>query len=228
MHVAAGTYTEQVAVNKSLNLLGADANTTVIKAPATIPAASNATSTIVDINGSGVDVEVSGFTVSGPGPTGCGSIGAGIFVRGDANADIHDNKILDIRDHPIGGCQNGIGILIGRVLFATSGTATITDNIVSGYQKGGIVISNTGSSATVTGNTVTGAGAVAFIAQNGIQVSGGATADVNDNEVSGHSYTPFTFVSTGMLFFGSDVNTEGNTISENQVGIYHNRRFWHT
>ncbi len=221
VHVAAGTYTEQVTVNKSLNLIGADAATTIIKAPATIPAASNVTSTVVDINGSGITVDIGGFTVSGPGPTGCGSLAAGIFVRGGAHADIHDNKILDIRDNPISGCQNGVGIQVGRNLYSTTGTATITNNIISGFQKNGITVDRTGSYAEITGNTVTGAGAVNFIAQNGIQISRGATGDINGNTVSGHSYTPLTAVSTGMLLYQSNANTDDNDVLENQIGIYH-------
>ena len=221
VYVAAGTYVEQVTIAKSLQLLGADAATTIIKAPSTIPVASNPASSVVDINGAGVDVEITGFTVSGPGPTGCGSIGYGIFVGGSANADIHDNKILDIRDEPISGCQNGVGIQIGRSSLSTTGTATITDNEISGFQKNGITVDNAGSNATITGNTVTGAGAVTFIAQNGIQVSRGATAEVNNNTVSGHSYTPANWVSTGMLFYEANVNTDNNTVIENQIGIYH-------
>lgn len=221
VHVASGTYVEQVTITKSLHLLGAGAATTTIKAPATIPVASNPASTVIDVNGAGVNAEINGFTVSGPGPTGCGSIGAGIFVRGTAYANIHDNKVLDIRDNPISGCQNGIGILVGRASFATSGTATIKNNEVASYQKGGIVVSNTGSNATIEDNTVTGAGAVTFIAQNGIQVSAGATATINRNTINGHSYTPFTYVSTGMLLYGSNANTDENVLNENQVGIYH-------
>ncbi|MDZ7268990.1 MAG: right-handed parallel beta-helix repeat-containing protein [candidate division KSB1 bacterium] len=221
VHVASGTYVEQVTITKSLHLLGAGAPTTIVKAPATIPAASNPASTVIDVNGAGVSAEITGFTVSGPGPTGCGSIGAGIFVRGNAHADIHHNKVLDIRDNPISGCQNGIGILVGRASFATSGTATIRNNEIAGYQKGGIVVSNVGSNATIEDNTVTGAGAVNFIAQNGIQVSAGATATLTRNTVSGHSYPPFSYVATGMLLYGSNVDTDDNTLSENQVGIYH-------
>lgn len=221
VHVASGTYTEQVTVNKSLNLIGAGASTTIIKAPATLPASSNITSTVVDINGSSITVDIGGFTVSGPGPTGCGSMGTGILVRGGAHADIHDNKILDVRDNPISGCQNGVGIQVGRNFFSTTGTATITNNIISGYQKNGITVDNVGSYAEISGNTVTGAGAVSFIAQNGIQISRGATGDINGNTVSGHSYTPFTAVSTGMLLYQSDANTDDNDVLENQIGIYH-------
>jgi len=221
VHVAVGTYVEQVTITKSLHLLGAGATTTTIKAPATIPPASNPASTVVDVNGAGVTAEITGFTVSGPGPSGCGSIMSGIFVRGGAHADIHDNKVSNIRDNPISGCQNGVGILVGRASLATTGTATIKNNEITGYQKGGIVISNIGSNATIEDNTVTGAGAVTFIAQNGIQVSSGATATLKQNIVSGHSYTPFTYVSTGMLLYGSNADTDDNTLSENQVGIYH-------
>ncbi|MCG3118127.1 MAG: hypothetical protein ALAOOOJD_00266 [bacterium] len=221
VHVASGTYTEQVTVTKSLNLIGAGAVTTTIKAPSTIPVASNPASTVIDINGSGVTVDIGGFTVSGPGPTGCGSIGTGIFVRGGAHADIHDNKILDIRDNPISGCQNGVGIQVGRNLYSTTGTATIKNNEISGYQKNGITVDNTGSYAEISDNTITGAGAVTFIAQNGIQISRGATGDIKNNTVQGHSYTPFTAISTGMLFYQADANTDDNDVLENQIGIYH-------
>jgi len=118
VNVAAGTYIEQVVITTSLTLIGAGAVTTIIKAPATLPIASLVTSSIVDINGTGISVDIGGFTVSGPGPSGCGSIGAGIFVRGGAYANIHDNKILDIRDDPFSGCQNGIGIIVGRLFLA--------------------------------------------------------------------------------------------------------------
>ncbi len=221
VHVVAGIYVEQVVITDSLTIYGDGAVSTFIQAPSTIPAASNPDSTIVKIAGAGVSVDFSGFTVAGPGPSGCGSIGSGIFVRDDAYANIHDNEILYIRDNPFSGCQNGVAILVGRAAFSTSGSVEISNNVISGYQKNGITVSNTGSSATVTNNTVTGAGATTTIAQNGIQVSGGATANITGNTVNGHSYTPFSYVSTGMLLYGAGpTNTSGNTVSENQVGIY--------
>ena len=220
--VKAATYVEQVVVTKTLRLVGeSGAAVTFIQAPATIPAASNPDSTIVKIAGAGIDVEVTGFTITGPGPSGCGSIGAGLFVRDGANANIHDNVIRDIRDNPISGCQNGVAILVGRAALSTAGAATIKNNTIVGYQKNGVTVSGAGSSALVENNTVTGAGAVTFIAQNGVQVGSGATATIKGNTISGHSYTPFTWVSTGVLIYGADANTEGNTLSQNQVGIYH-------
>ncbi|NWF67581.1 MAG: cadherin-like domain-containing protein, partial [Chloroflexi bacterium] len=217
-----GTYVEQVDLDRTMHLFGEDgALLTSIQAPSTLPLASSIESNIVDINGAGIDVEVNGFTITGPGPSGCGSIARGIYVRGGAFAEIHDNRILDIRDNPISGCQNGVGIQVGRVADSTNGSANIYNNTISGYQKNGITVSNNASSATISNNTITGAGAVNFIAQNGVQVSGGADASIDGNTISGHSYTPFTFVSTGMLLLDADtVNVDGNTLSENQVGIY--------
>ncbi len=117
VNVAAGTYTEQISITKSLHLVGASAASTSIVAPPTLPAASNPTSVIVMISGAGVNVELTGFTVKGPGPSACGSILAGIFVRDNAVANIHHNTIQDIRDNVVGGvsgCQNGVGIFVGR------------------------------------------------------------------------------------------------------------------
>lgn len=221
INVSAGTYVEQVVITKSLTLVGAGTSSTTIQAPAGIPPASNPDSVIVKISGAGVSADLSGFNVSGPGPSGCGSILAGVFVRDNAFANIHDNKIVDVRDSTLSGCQNGIGILIGRALWSTTGSATISNNTLQTYQKGGIVVSGAGSDATITGNAVVGIGATSLIAQNGIQISGGATGTVTGNTVSGHSYTPFTWSSAGILpYAGSSVNTSGNTLTENQVGIY--------
>lgn len=220
IQVAAATYPEQVDINKSLTLVGAGPATTIIQVPPTFPIASDPNSFIVRIAGAGVSVEISGFTITGPGPGGCGTIFTGILVRDGAHANIHDNKILDVRDNVASGCQNGIAIFVGRLAWATTGTADITNNVISGYQKGGIVVDNVGSQADIVGNQVLGDGPVAYIAENGIQISRGATATVTDNTVTGHSYTPYTASSAGILLFepGATV-VSGNTLKDNQIGI---------
>ena len=219
--VSPGTYVEQVVVNKSLTLVGDDPTTTSIKAPASMPVASDPNSVIVKVTGASVSADISGFTITGPGPSGCGSILAGIFVRDGAYANIHDNTITDVRDTGLSGCQNGIGIFVGRQSLGTTGTADIADNTIVAYQKGGIVVDNTGSHADIDGNTILGDGPISYIAENGIQVSRGATAEITGNTVSGHSYTPFSFVSSALLLFDAGVtNTDGNDILEGQVGIY--------
>lgn len=228
IEICPGTYLESVAVTKSIHLKGkvGQVNNTIIMAPSTIPVASNPESYIVKIAGSGVDAEISELTIKGPGPGGCGIIAYGILVRDGANADIHDNKILDIRDNPFSGCQNGIGIQVGRQALSTSGTATITNNIISGYQKNGITVDGTGSSATISGNTITGIGTTTIIAQNGVQISRSATGTLSGNTISGNSFhvpgNPFDYGSTGILLYQSGAVSlnAGNDLSGNDNNLY--------
>jgi hypothetical protein len=120
-----------------------------------LAADANGARSILTIDGAGTNAEVSGFTFRGPVP----EITAGIFVRGGAHANIHDNKVLDIRESAaLSGNQRGIGIFVGRRVYGTTGTATITNNEIRGYQKGGIVVDGPGSQATITGNTMSGEG----------------------------------------------------------------------
>jgi len=226
INVQPGTFLEQVTLNKSVHLVGAGAGVSIIKAPATLPPSSSQTSVIVNIAGSGVNAELAGFTVTGPGPVACGSISAGIVVRDGANAAIHNNTIQDVRDSTFSGCQNGVALLVGRQAWSTFGTATIADNTITGYQKGGIVIDNTGSNATITNNVVTGAGNTAVTAQNGIQISRGATATLSGNTVSGNSFhlagNGWDWGAGGILLYQSGAVTlsGGNTISGNDQNLY--------
>lgn len=219
INVEAGTYSEMLTINKSVNLIGATGAN--ILAPATMPPASDPLSNIITISGSGVSAEISGFAIKGPGPSGCGSIGRGIFVRDGAYANIHDNQIIDIRDNPFSGCQNGNAIQIGRQYWNTTGSATIKNNVITGYQKTGIVVDNTGSSATINGIIITGAGTTSVIALNGIQISRGATATLLGNTVTGNSYhdknNESDWGSCGILLYQSGAVTlaGGNTLSGN-------------
>lgn len=237
--VCPGTYTEQVTVTtSSLTLQSQTPLAAIIKAPLSMadPKA------VVHVNGA-TNVSILDFTVSGPGDSNCNSIRYGVRVDGGGSATLDGNKIQDIRDNPFGGCQNGIGILVGRALDVTTGSATITDNEIVGYQKGGIVVDKAGSSATITGNQVTGAGPTKIIGQNGIQVSRGATATITDNEVRNNFYLnsraagpgcPFVtpvdeppppfpvgsclVTATGILFFQSgSPGDEGQLNSENTL-----------
>ncbi len=221
VRAAPGLYLEQVTIGKSVTLTGSGAGQSILQAPATLPSSASAASAIVSVGGAGVDAEIAGFTIAGPGPAGlCGSIRAGIFVHDAARATIHDNAIVDIRDEPMAACQQGIAIVVGSSSSRTSGTATIFDNVLTGYQKGGISVSNAGSSAVIRSNQLQGAGPTSLLVQNGIQVAGGATATIEANRIAAHSYTPFSRVSTGILLIDANADTSGNTLEENQVGIY--------
>ncbi len=221
VRAAPGLYPEQVTIGKSVTVTGSGVGQSILLAPATLPSAASAASAIVSVGGAGVDAEITGFTITGPGPAGlCGSIRAGIFVHDAARATIHDNAIVDIRDEPMATCQQGVAIVVGSSSLRTSGTAEIFDNVMTGYQKGGVSVSNAGSSAVIRGNHFQGVGPTSLLVQNGIQVASGATAAIDANRIVGHSYTPFSRVSTGILLIDANADTSGNTLEENQVGIY--------
>ncbi len=218
VQVAAGTYEELVVVNKSVALEGAGPNASIIRASAS----STTTSAVVTFTGAGVSAEISGFKITRPSDN-AKKVGYGIYVRDDAFANIHDNEIVDIRDEPLSGAQHGQGIQIGRVSDTTNGSATVKDNIISGFSKNGINVAGATSSATIEGNTVIGNGPVGtpLAAQNGIQVSGGATATITGNTVSDISYTPASWGATGMLINGAGATTiTGNTLTNNEINLY--------
>jgi nitrous oxidase accessory protein NosD len=234
--VESGTYTEQVVINKSLTLTGAGSASTFIQAPATLTSDADGNKDLIDITGALTIANISGFTISGPGPShaGCGSggINYGIYVRGGATAHISNNVITNISDSPISGCQNGVAIRVGSKALGQIGKATITNNTISDYQKGGIVIDNTGSYADIEGNVVEGVGDTTATAQNGIQISRGATATIADNTVSDNFWTgtyggsndpltdPDADSSAGILLYLAGTTTiSNNQVIDNQLGI---------
>ncbi len=222
VYASPGVYVEQVVITKSLRLLGAGkATETWLQAPDDIPHAESPDSAIITIAGDDVKAEVAGLTIAGPGPSVCGSIGAGVFVRDGAHADIHGNIVRDIRDQPMSGCHYGVAIQVGRSSLNSAGVATIRENEILGYQKNGITVSGVGSQALIEANTIRGAGPTEIIAQNGVQVSDGASATLKGNTITGHSFSPLETTSSGLLVLNADTDTVGNAFVENQVSIYH-------
>jgi parallel beta-helix repeat protein len=225
--VCPGTYSEQVTIpadKDNLTLVSDKPLQAIIQAPATI--AASAVKEIVRVNGAH-NTRILQFTITGPGPGPCDSIEYGVRVDNGGSAEIEGNHITKIEDRPFSGCQNGVAIQVGRdgtdstPPDVTTGSADIHDNLIDNYQKNGITIDNTGSSATIADNVVHGVGPTSVIAQNGIQISDGANATVRANHVSGNVYTPQTFESTGILLFSPGaVLVDGNTARANDGGIY--------
>jgi hypothetical protein len=220
--VCPGLYLEQVTIpagKDGLTLFAEGALQPVIKAPPAMlgPKA------IVRVDGA-QDVTISHFTITGPGDGPCNSIRYGVFVDGGGSALITDNHITEIRDFPpLSGCQNGLGVAVGRQLAPdgpTTGSATVVHNLIDKYQKGGVLVDNAGSSGEVAYNEVVGAGPTTAIAQNGIQVSRRADGNVHHNKISQNFYTPATVEATGVLLFDDpDANVHHNDVFLNQTGI---------
>jgi hypothetical protein len=148
----------------------------------------------------------------------------GVVNDGRANLGVTGSTISNIGDSPFGGNQHGVGIFYTteHALGTSTGAAggTISGNILSAYQKGGITVRGAQASATITNNTVTGSGKVDYIAQNGIQISYGATARVTGNTVSGNWYTPPGTTSCGLLLFqAGGVKQNSNTLFANETNL---------
>ena len=229
--VCRGTYMEQVTIppgKDGLTLFSEGALQAVIKAPLimTDPKA------IVRINGA-QNVTLRHFTISGPGGSGCDSIRWGVRVDGAGSATITHNHITEIHDTPFSGCQNGIGVNVGRNSEQQTGFAIVDHNLIDKYQKGGVFVDGRlasaveRSQATVAYNEIVGIGPNPIIAQNGIQISRNAVADVHHNKVSQNVYIAPTGLpeadATGILIFtqpAGGVIVHHNDVFLNEDGVF--------
>jgi nitrous oxidase accessory protein NosD len=215
--VCTGTYVEQVKIpagKDGITLWSVPDLAAVIKAPPVM----TSPKAIVTVSGA-QDVTIRHFTITGPGGGLCDSLEYGVRVDTGGSAIITDNHITQIRDTPFSGCQNGVGVLIGRNFQNTSGAGTVVHNLIDNYQKGGVVVDGQlaanapVSHASVAYNEVDGIGPTPVIAQNGIQVSRGAFADVHHNVVKDNVYSLSPFFGEGILLY---------QISSAQTTIHHN------
>jgi hypothetical protein len=160
----------------------------------------------------------------------------GILLQG-ATGSVMDSEVVDIRrnqrvaGNPEGaprGCQEGHAIEVRNRDASVQRAVELRRNQVRGYQKGGILVAGR-VDATVADNTVMGSGPVAHLAQNGVQLSDGATGRVTGNQIADHSYTGGSDVASGILvaggaYFGialvQDALIQGNTLTGNDIGIY--------
>jgi hypothetical protein len=157
-------------------------------------------------------------------------------VANAANVNVTGSAIHNIGDKPsFNGMQRGVGVFYttldqtndglyqnGKAYITTgaAATGTLSGNVISAYQKTGVAVNGPGATVTVKDNTVTGLGPVGFIAQNGVQVSRGATGLITGNTVSGHWYTPADWTSCGLIFFQADgVKQKANSSFGNQMNL---------
>jgi hypothetical protein len=214
--VCPGTYPEQVTIPASkdgITLFSEGFLQAVIKAPPVMADPGD----IVHVDGA-QDVTLRHFTIAGPLPDHlfCSLfVRTGVRVDGGGSATLTDNHITEIRSaSPLfRGCQNGIAVLVGRSFEGETGRAQVGHNLIDHYQKGGVVVDNAGSYGNVHHNEIVGDPGPQ-IAPNGVQVSRGASADVDHNDVSGNSFT-LGGAGTGIILF--EANGPGLTVGYNDV-----------
>ncbi|GAB3690745.1 hypothetical protein GCM10027592_08220 [Spirosoma flavus] len=228
--VPAGTYPQQVLITKSLTINGAGSDNTIVQAPGSLVAGQADTDqrNIIEVRGAGVTVTITGIRVNGPlTPTnGCGDLFYGININGGAALNLSSSSITNIYLDPMAsffGCQTGVGIRAGFDYLSSPGSLTATNVTVSTYQKGGIVIDGAGSNGVIQNSIITGAGATTALAQNGIQISRGATGNVQSSTITGNNYIDFSnsgYSSAGLLAYNNGaITANGNTFTGNDVGI---------
>ncbi len=216
-----GTYVEQVVVNgTSLTLQGAGRTQTTVRAPATLTQSyttSAANFPVVMVTG-GAPVTVRDLTVDGAGVGNANYRLQGIGFW-NTGGRVLDCDVVRVRDTPFTGNQAGVGIFGGN----NAGTCTLEvgGTNVSDFQKGGIVINGAGYTGNVHDCTVTGQGHTALNAQNGIQVSFGATATIANCAVSGIYYTGASYTASGQLLYAAGtVTITGGSVTGCQTGTY--------
>jgi parallel beta-helix repeat protein len=230
IRVCAGTYHEQVVIDKSLSV---QADNGVIVIPSDVVANSagassgDATAAIILVQNA-ENVELEGLIVDGSanGITSCSPNLIGILYQ-DASGSIAHNAVRNVRlASSLPGCQSGGGIVVESGASGQS-NVTIADNSVDGYQKNGITANESGTKVDVTGNAVSGLGPTTGAAQNGIQIGFGAQGRVTNNAVADNVYSPCESVANcpsnaaGILIFQSNgVRVERNTLASNQVGVF--------
>jgi parallel beta-helix repeat protein len=159
---------------------------------------------------SGHDISLN--TITGPHTGSCMGGFWGMHLS-SVSGDIDQNTISGIGNGITTGCQEGRAIeAIG------AGTLSITNNDISLYQKSGIIVRDTVNS-TITGNETVGEGASAIIAMNGITVTSTGTTIIDDNDTSGHRYTPEPTFSCGILTFSTVQITNNRSNGNDEVGI---------
>lgn len=228
--VAGGTYAEQVTVHDTDLTIQGQGDATHIVAPDTL------TANIVDSDWSrpgknaiiGVDhgdVTIKDLSVDGLGHGDhlSNAHGApdfeGIYYF-DASGKIDGVSVTGIReplhgDGSLSGNQLGNGILISNA-DGVARTVEVSHSTVTDFQKTGMVFNGDGLTVDADHNTVVGDGLqpLGSPAQNGIQVSRGATGTIDHNSVSGLGYGPDSYSASGILVYGSNnVSVDHNHVA---------------
>jgi len=205
-----GTYYENIVVDKSINLIGEDRNTTIIDG-------GNALSNVVCIY---VDwINISGFTIRY-------SMNAGIFVTWRSNNTITGNIITSTK--------------YGIDLIRSASNNIISGNTISAIYDIGIRLRYSSDNNTIANNTITNNGwcGIRILYSSGNTISGNTLANNNrdgvfllyssDNTIYGNTITNNTITNNNengihIGYLSNDETTtviSGNTITNNnQNGI---------
>ena len=226
INVAAGTYDEQVVIDKSLTLEGAG-DTTIVK-----PSSAAKLTTILDgQNPYGVTKQIAGIIVANDAtsvtvknlkvdggtviacPAGANYV-TGIFYRetgGTIDTVTVDNMMVGVAD------ASGYGISLSSVTNTVS--VEVKGSTIANFDKNGLDACGSKLTANIHDNIVTGRGQIGDEVQNGIVVAQATEGTVNHNIISDIYYTGGPWSAWGIAFHCSDGSANNNTITDCGVGI---------
>jgi hypothetical protein len=237
--VCPGTYPEQVTITKNLNLIGVQSgsadsavitsptggvvqNTYDLYLPPSIPVAAQVlVQKAQSVNIANIAVDGSNNLIAGRAPdlrgiyyqNASGTL-AGVATRNQTLA-------ADLT-----GCQSGEGIFV-QSGYGSTGRANVTvqGSSVHSFQKNGVTGDGSETCLTVLNNYISGQGPTTGAAENGVQVSDGATGTIVGNTVIDDIWAPDTSgdsgdAASGILIYASEgVNIANNTVGTTQFGI---------
>ncbi len=235
VNVAAGTYDEQVVINKSLTLQGAG-DTTIIKPSS----AAKLTQVLSGLFYGGGTKQIAGIIVANV------SAGSSVTVK---NLKVDESNVTTkptgadyltgIFYRETGGTVDMVNIIgtgvwtpdraYGMYLSAAANTVTVEvkDSNISNFDKNGIEADGNTLTVNIHNNTITGRGPtlVGDEVQNGVSVGRDAVATVNYNTISSLEYGPKTWWAAGIIIYhyvtptGKSATANNNTITNCQIGI---------
>jgi parallel beta-helix repeat protein len=237
--VCPGIYPEQVTINKNLTLLGlvtGTAGQVVITSPAggvvrntydlyrygDFPVAAQV------LVQNARQLVLNNITVDGAnnGISGCALDIRGIYYQ-NASGTIENvatrNQVLSA---VLTGCQSGQGIFVQSGYgSSTPQYVAILNNSVHAFQKNGITVDGSPLTFLVQKNYIVGQGPTNGAAENGVQISDGATGAVLNNTTIDEIWAPDTSSDTGdaasgiLIYSSANVEIGFNTVGSTQFGI---------
>ena len=218
--VAGGTYAEQVTVHNTDLTIQGQGDATHVVAPDSLDVnivdlawTRTDKNAIIGVDGGNVNIKDLSIDGLGHGDQLSHDLGSadfeGIYYY-NASGKIDGVSVTGIReplhgDGSLSGNQLGNGILISNT-DGMARTVEVSHSTVTDFQKTGMVFNGDGLTVKVDHNTVVGNGLqpLGSPAQNGIQISRGATGEVEHNSVSDLGYGPDSWSASGILVYGSD------------------------
>jgi nitrous oxidase accessory protein NosD len=235
IQVCPGLYVEQVVLTKPLTLRGLPVGNQkavlmppelLASRPSTIGGKLITAGILVDARKVVIDslvVDMSAANVSG-----CSPVVTGLYLRA-ASGPVSNVEVRGAHATAPLDCDTGVGLLVegGQIgdIFGNpilgKAVVSIRDSEFTNNQKGGIVVLGDGAVVKIRASQVLGDGLAAVQVQNGIELSGGVKARVQDAQIRDFQTAVAGKTATGVLLFGAKrVRLRHTTMTAVQTGVF--------